>query len=201
MIKGVLFDYGGVVAAGGRGIEIAQKLSKALELPETATNEILMPIFKDFTRGKLDENAFWHAVEVQAAIQVSDSQRHLWDDWWGVQPYPKMREAIDNLKAAGYPVGLLSNIIPPAKAKIEAGGGYSHFDFVILSCDVGFAKPDPEMYNLALAKFDDLKPEEVVFIDDQQKCLPPAEALGIKTILAENTDQILGDMRSLDLPV
>lgn len=201
MIRGVLFDYGGVVALGGRGVDIAKRLCLELELPENMAADVFIPLFQELTRGRLEVDAFWETVEARTDITVTFKQRNVWDDWWGVQPYPEMLAAVEALKKAGYPVGLLSNIIPPAKIKIAAGGGYDAFDFAILSSEVGYAKPDPEIYDLAMSHFGGLQPNEIVFVDDQEKCMPPAQALGMHTILATSTDQILAELRKLDLPV
>jgi putative hydrolase of the HAD superfamily len=201
MIRGVLFDYGGVVAPGGRGADIAKRLCTLLGLAESAAHKVFIPLFQEFTRGRLDDAAFWQAIESAAHIEISDEQRHAWDDWWGIEPWPEMLELINQLKANNYAVGLLSNIIPPAEAMIRAKGGYGHFNFTVLSCEVGYAKPDPEIYQLALEKFSGIRPEEIVFIDDQPKCLPPAEAAGMTTILATDTAQILSELRKLNLPV
>jgi len=201
MIRGVLFDYGGVIADGGNGGQISSRLSEALSLPPESTEKILLPLFVKFTRELIDEANFWQEIEMKAHQQITEAQRHIWDDWWGTEPYPEMLEVIAKLKAAQIPVGLLSNIIPPAKRIIEASGGYSHFDFAILSCEVGYAKPDAEIYDMAIAKFNGLQSEELVFVDDQTKCMPPAQALGIETILAVDTDQVIDDLRKLDLLV
>lgn len=201
MIRAVLFDYGGVIAPGGRSSDIAIRLCALLGLPEDQAQTLFIPLFQQFTRGKIDESAFWSAVESQADIPVNHAQRHAWDSWWGVQPYPEILKLVNQLRQADYAIGLLSNIIPPAEATIAAGGGYSHFDFTILSCEVGYAKPDPEIYQLALEAFGSVRPEEIVFIDDQSRCLPPAENAGMQTILATSTEQIIADLRQLDLPV
>ncbi len=201
MIRGVLFDYGGVIADGGNGGQIAEKLCQTLELPLEMAQTLFLPLFKRFTRGQIDEATFWQEIEEHTNRQFSNEQRSTWDTWWGVQPYPIMLETINKLQDAHIPVGLLSNIIPPAKIKIESGGGYSHFDFTVLSCEVGYAKPDTEMYDLAMAYFDGLQSEEIVFIDDQEKCLPPAQDLGMETILATSSEQIIERLKKLDLPV
>jgi epoxide hydrolase-like predicted phosphatase len=201
MIKGVLLDYGGVVADGGRGIEISRRLCAEFDLPDTTVNDVFQPLFHEFTRGRIDAETFWQQAAIRTGRSFTEADRQIWDDWWGVQPYPEMLELIKSLKAAGYPVGLLSNIIPPPKRQIEAAHGYSPFDFTVLSCEVGYAKPDPEMYEMALSKFNGLKSEEIVFVDDQQKCLPPAEALGMKTILATSSEQIIAELKALGLPV
>ncbi|KAK1343002.1 hypothetical protein QTO34_015771 [Cnephaeus nilssonii] len=58
-----------------------------------------------------------------------------------------------------------------------------HFDFLIESCRIGMAKPDPQIYRFML---DTLKasPNEVVFLDDIGANLKPARDLGMVTILS-----------------
>ncbi|KAG8506326.1 Bifunctional epoxide hydrolase 2, partial [Galemys pyrenaicus] len=71
-----------------------------------------------------------------------------------------------------------------------------HFDFVIESCQVGVAKPDPRIYQLAL---DTLKasPSEVVFLDDLGAHLKPARDLGMVTILARDPQAALRELEKV----
>ncbi|XP_039073312.1 bifunctional epoxide hydrolase 2 isoform X3 [Hyaena hyaena] len=65
-----------------------------------------------------------------------------------------------------------------------------HFDFLIESCRIRMAKPDPQIYKFLL---DTLKasPSEVVFLDDIGANLKPACDLGMVTILVHDTDTAL----------
>lgn len=201
MIRGVLFDYGGVVAKGGPGTSLARQVGAGLGLDEATADRVIYPLFQQDTRGKLTTEQFWQAMAEHFGREFTEAERHIWDDWWSTQHYPEMDKVIERLKHQGVQVGLLSNVISEAAKAIRAAGGYDRFDFAVLSCDVGYAKPDPEIYELALGHFDDLQPSEIVFVDDQQKCMPPAEALGIQTILAVSTEQIINDLRNLGLSV
>ncbi|KAK4047841.1 hypothetical protein OIV83_005184 [Microbotryomycetes sp. JL201] len=60
----------------------------------------------------------------------------------------------------------------------------SLFDLFVESSVEGLRKPDPKFYQLALEKLD-VKPEEVVFLDDIGHNLVAAKKLGIKTIRVE----------------
>ncbi|KAI5167785.1 Bifunctional Epoxide Hydrolase 2 [Manis pentadactyla] len=68
-----------------------------------------------------------------------------------------------------------------------------HFDFLIESCRIGMAKPEPEIYTFLL---DTLKasPNEVVFLDDIGANLQPARDLGMVTILARDPDRALREL-------
>ncbi|XP_039732116.1 bifunctional epoxide hydrolase 2 [Pteropus medius] len=68
-----------------------------------------------------------------------------------------------------------------------------HFDFLIESCQIGMAKPDPRIYRFML---DTLKasPNEVVFVDSVGTNLKPASDLGMVPILVSDTDAALREL-------
>lgn len=74
------------------------------------------------------------------------------------------------------------------------------FEGGIFSHEVGFRKPNPEIYKMILRKFD-LKPDEAIFIDDKEKNLHPASDLGMKTIIFENCEKLKQKLKenSVDL--
>ncbi|XP_059782831.1 bifunctional epoxide hydrolase 2 isoform X5 [Balaenoptera ricei] len=71
-----------------------------------------------------------------------------------------------------------------------------HFDFLIESCRIGMAKPDPQIYKFVL---DVLKasPNEVVFLDDSGVNLKPARDLRMVTILVRDTDTALRELEKV----
>ncbi len=99
---------------------------------------------------------------------------------------------IKNLKEK-YKIGLLSNnsetytkeyLFRPKMDKL--------FDVLVLSHLEGIRKPEPKIY-LLLAERMGLKPEEILYLDDQPSRLAPAKELGFKVLLYEGpkTDEIL----------
>ncbi len=71
-----------------------------------------------------------------------------------------------------------------------------NFDFMIISYQIGFCKPQSEIYDIAL-KESGSKPEEILFIDDLGQNLEPAKSLGFKTILFENPTQIKQHLKNI----
>jgi epoxide hydrolase-like predicted phosphatase len=55
------------------------------------------------------------------------------------------------------------------------------FDAVIVSCEVGCAKPDPRIYQICLTQLG-VTPSSAVFVDDRLENLAAAEQLGIRTL-------------------
>ncbi|CAK7321338.1 Bifunctional epoxide hydrolase 2 [Vulpes lagopus] len=71
-----------------------------------------------------------------------------------------------------------------------------HFNFVVESCRISMAKPDPQIYKFVL---DTLKasPNEVVFLDDIGANLKPARDLGMVTIHVRDTDPALTELQKV----
>ncbi len=69
-------------------------------------------------------------------------------------------------------------------------------DTVIISAEVGLAKPDPRIYLLALDRLG-LQPEETIFVDDLQVNVEAARQLGIRAIQFLNNAQILKDITGI----
>lgn len=197
MIKAFLFDYGGVMTNGGRGDELSARLAKVIHTTTDQASEILWSACDKYIRGTISEAELWQSIESESGVAIAPENRNIWNSQKIMQPLPQMIKLIGQLKLDGYVVGLLSNVIPNTKQLIQNNHGYDEFDFLVLSCEVGYAKPDPEIYALAMKRLHGLRPDEVVFLDDQERCLVPARELGMRTILVENPAQAIAAVTSL----
>jgi len=87
-------------------------------------------------------------------------------------PMPHIKELLAFLAGQGIRAGVVSNImssVEELKRRMEAHFSLNQFDFVIASSDYGVAKPDPLIFQLALAKAD-LPPGDVWFCGDNIRC-------------------------------
>jgi len=69
------------------------------------------------------------------------------------------------------------------------------FDPIVISAAVGKLKDEAELFEKALA-LSNLKPEECVFIDNQQKNLLVPAALGLKTCFFDTRQNDIPRLRS-----
>jgi epoxide hydrolase-like predicted phosphatase len=197
MVKAFLFDYGGVITDGGAGNDLSERLAHSLGITsEKAVELIYSGIWRSLLRGKSTEEQFWDKLEQNFGKTIPLDKRHIFNTWENMQPRPKIVELLKKLHTS-YPVGLLSNVIPKTSKDIHAHGGYDQMDFLITSYETGYSKPEIEIYKLALAKLPGIEPKDVVFIDDQLHNLLPAQELGMQTILAVHTQQIIQDIENL----
>jgi putative hydrolase of the HAD superfamily len=93
------------------------------------------------------------------------------------------RDALAALKAKGKKLGLVSNADAMEIAAWDESPVAGLFDCVAFSCDVGYAKPEPEIYEICLGKLG-VRPDEAVFVGDGGSDeLKGAKALGLTTVM------------------
>jgi 2-haloacid dehalogenase len=87
-------------------------------------------------------------------------------------------EVVEELRAAGVPTHVLSNASAETwPHAVERFPFLGRFDGVLLSGEVGMAKPDPEIFHELCRRFG-LRPESTLFIDDRAANVDAARRLG-----------------------
>lgn len=103
----------------------------------------------------------------------------------GVSYVTLMTDAVEALRRSGVRTGLLSN---SWWFDIYDEPFYERaFDVQVISGRTGMRKPQPEIYQAALAALG-LEPERVLFVDDFEENLPPATDLGMAVLLHDPAD-------------
>jgi putative hydrolase of the HAD superfamily len=88
---------------------------------------------------------------------------------------------LGRLRARGILIALVSNCGDTTRPLLEQLGVISLADSVILSCEIGSAKPSPEIYVSALEDLG-VAATDAVMIDDQPSFCVGAEAVGVRAI-------------------
>lgn len=102
------------------------------------------------------------------------------------------------LKKRGYKTAILSDQWHLSNSALIPKNLRKHFNPVIVSCEVGMRKPNPKIYKLLLKELN-IKPNQILFIDNQEWNMRPAKKLGIKTILFKNNKQLFENKIWIDL--
>jgi putative hydrolase of the HAD superfamily len=150
--------------------------------------------------GVLPDPELVHELSEARVRALADDAVHLWDD-----SVPTLRE----LRARGLRTAIVSNCDHATRPIVDDLGLEREADAIVLSFEIGVAKPDPGIYRAALAAVG-AGPEEAVFVDDQAWYCDGAEALGIRSFLIRRDDaepaegfgvvgdrDVLRDLRSL----
>jgi len=86
-----------------------------------------------------------------------------------------------SFRDGGGRTAFLSNGVPEAMVRIRADRPLeAWFDTVVVSCEVGIAKPDPAIYRLCLSRIG-TRPHDALFVDDRPENLEAATWLGLQT--------------------
>jgi putative hydrolase of the HAD superfamily len=190
----IFFDWGGVIA-NDPGDEFLGQLLRDIGATEEQVQEIFETYMKRFMRGQISEVEYWQELRTQYGFIIHDSISDEFKKWRGLLANDNILALVKEAKMKGFKTAILSNVIEPTYNVIEQAGYYAHFDKIIASCKVGYVKPEKEIYQIALDRFG-VTAQESIFIDDKQYCLDPAAEIGLKTILAQNPEQIIRDVRA-----
>ncbi|GHH81147.1 hypothetical protein GCM10018793_37980 [Streptomyces sulfonofaciens] len=111
-----------------------------------------------------------------------------------------MTGLLRRLRAAGVPVALLSN---SWGHRYDRTGWDGLFDAVVISCEVGMRKPEPEIFHHTARQLG-LGPGECVFVDDLGRNVRAAQALGMAAVhhrtAAETGEALMSLLRLADRP-
>lgn len=95
--------------------------------------------------------------------------------------FPDTPGFFEAVQAQGIAVILVSNCGHSTRPMLAAKGLLDLADGAVLSCEVGTAKPDPEIYQIALRSLQ-IAAADAVFLDDQPGYCAGAAAVGIRPI-------------------
>ena len=204
-VTAVVFDLGGVLtdspleafAAYEVEASLPAGLIRRLNSTDPDTNA-----WARFERGELDVAGFRAAFEAEAAAagHPLDAGRVL--AALAGELRPAMVEAVRRLRAAGFPLALLSNNVAPMQRTGPLGELLALFDAVVESSVEGVRKPEPEIYTRALRRLSDavgrpLAAADCAYLDDLGINLKPARALGFTTIKVTDPAAALAELSAL----
>lgn len=203
-LKAIIWDLGGVLV---RTEDRSRRLQweKRLDL---APGELDRLVFQGeqgraAAFGKAQAQDIWRALADQFGLSPKD-RKTIEDDFWaGDRVDYDLIELTRSLRPR-QKTGLLSNAWPDLRHALQNVWHIDDaFDEIVISAEVGLAKPDPAIYHLMLQRLA-LEPAQAIFIDDFIENIEAADQLGMETIhftsVAETKDKLarLFDLSSLD---
>ena len=138
----------------------------------------MLSIEKDFPRGL---HKFVNIMKQQYTMEIVYSK---------CKPIFQHQFALSSLKSKEYKLAVCSNSIKNSvQIMMEKSGLLDYLDFYISNEDVKNGKPDPEMYNLAIAKLGIL-PQECLIVEDNENGLKAAFASGANVLKVEGVEDV-----------
>lgn len=142
-----------------------------------------------FAKQRLDGNS--------AAIKYFGLTKTPWHSEDEV-PYPDAYSTLAALSNKGYCLGIIANQNFGTAERLEAWGLRKFFEVIAASAEIGYAKPDKEIFEKAFSLAGCRAEESVMVGDRLDNDIVPAKALGMKTVwvkngLAQYQDTALGN--------
>ncbi len=143
--------------------------------------------------GRVSEAAWWQVVAGRlqigparlAELQADLASRESWDAALLACLARARRRAS---------IVIVSNAWPDLRARMSEAGVLDAADHVVLSCEVGQAKPDPGLYRAALRRAG-AEAGDVLLVDDTPGHVAAAEALGMAGHVHLNTPGTMDRIR------
>ncbi len=195
---GFLFDYGGVLVSDHRGKEMTE-MAHVMGVDGETFEELYWSNRMEYDRGAESNIEYWVRLANTAKKDLSpekiDRLTELDNESWMHFDEP-MWEWIAQLKAAGKPVAILSNMPRDLGEVLKVQTDrLQRFDHLTLSYEVNSVKPEPAIYEHALEGVG-TEPAKTLFLDDRIVNVQGAELLGIRAIQFTSRDEVLLRLRA-----
>ena len=178
MIKNIIFDLGNVILKGKPSI-----ILENLNLDDEVYNDIKEKFFNDWLKldlGLISLDDYFYQCNFKSIISNEIKERLI--NYYKYRPFNKdILNVLHDLKRKGYNIYLLSNNNKETANYLRKLDFYQDISGDVYSCDYNVIKPNIEIYNILLNKFN-LIPQECLFIDDDQDNIETATKLGFKAI-------------------
>lgn len=199
-IKAVIWDLGGVlVRTADRSPRERWERRLGLKVGELDRLVFRGEQGKLAAVGKATVDSIWESLCKELRLSEGDCGQLVEDFWSADRVDEQLVDTIRRLKG-DFATGLLSNAWIDLRHYVEEVWEIADaFDTMVISAEVGVAKPNPQIYRLVLDRLG-VEPERAVFIDDFPENLPPARELGLRTIQFTDREQALRQLNALLFP-
>jgi epoxide hydrolase-like predicted phosphatase len=195
-IKAIFFDLGGVIL---RTSDQTPRANLAAEF-NMSYEEMDKFVFESKSAalasvGKLKESEHW--LDVTRRLNCPEATMpHIRDAFFGGDTIDQ--EIINLLRSLRktHKTGLISNGWDGLRPWIVKHNLENAFDTMVISAEMGIAKPDARIYEFALKKLD-VQAGEAIFVDDVEKNILACQALGMNGVLFRNSPQALTEVKQL----
>jgi len=196
-IQAVFWDLGGVI------IRTEDRTRRAvwearLGLPPRELDQIVFAgeMGRKAAVGQAGAEDVWTWVGERLGLDPEQRESLRQDFWRGEDLDLELVEYIRRLRPT-YRTGMISNAWPEIREQIENEWRIADaFDQLIISAEVGLAKPDPRIYQLALEGLG-VQASQAIFVDDFIENLEAASALGMHPVHFKNRTQAQQQVESL----
>jgi epoxide hydrolase-like predicted phosphatase len=195
-IKAIYFDLGGVIVRTGDKTSrtmLASEFGMTYDEMDKFVFECESAVLASV--GKISEQDHWLDVTRRLKRPESDMPRIRASFFRGDGIDQEIVTLLRTLRKK-YKTGLISNAWNGLRAWIVSQKFDDAFDSITISAEVGVAKPQALIYQLALEQLG-VKGDQAIFVDDVEKNIAASRALGMHGVLFNTSRQALAEVNQL----
>ena len=195
--KAILWDLGGVILRT-EDWEPRHCLDRMLDLPDGKIYELVFEgeIGHKATIGEASNDDIWMRVGEQLTLSSAELTL-VRDEFWSGDQIDMDLIRFIRARKTEIKMGLLSNGWSSTRRFINERWHIADiFDDMIISAEVGLAKPDRRIYQLALDRLG-VEAEQTIFIDDFDENIQGARDLGIHGIHFQGPQSVMEELKDL----
>lgn len=188
MIKAVIFDCFGVVLTDALKL-VREDLAKK----DPAAAKQVKDIVAANNRGMLEPDESNERIAELLGVSVAELRKRVAGSEVRDE---ELLTYVQQLKQQ-YKTAMLSNIAASSLARRFPNNELdTYFDVVVASGEIGYAKPEPEAYEITAERLG-VRLDECVFTDDRELFCDGATSVGMHAILYTNFAQFKQDLEAL----
>ena len=187
MIKAIIFDCFGVLTTEGFKV-FCNKYFKNAPVKRAEAQDLM----DRSSLGLMPFGRFEQELSILGGTSVETVRDYLSDNKPNEPLFKFMREELK----PKYKIGMLSNASANWLPELFLAEDIKLFDDIILSYEVGMAKPDPDIYELDARRLK-IKPQESILVDDVDRYCQGAQAAGMQAVLYQDFDQMKTELQKL----
>lgn len=198
MIKNIVLDMGNVLLDYDPQVPLDAFCSSQAEKDLIRKELFEGPEWAMGDRGTIRDADRYDLVKERVPKEYREAMKKCCDEWdICMKPIHGAREFCEYVKAQDYGTYVLSNASDLFYKYFTNFMPLDFFDGIVVSSDIRMLKPDREIYEYLLERYQ-LKPEECLFIDDRTDNVEAARAVGMQALVFRNDfEEIKNLLRSL----
>ena len=192
MIKNIVFDMGNILFTWSPSENIRRLGYTGQDAEVLETEVFLTPEWCSMDRGTLKPAQVARILAQRVPEHLQAAVEPLICHWWegDLMPTPGIGDLIQELKAGGYGIYLLSNANLALRSYFPRIPGSECFDGLMVSAEEKLLKPNPEIFRTLLERFG-LEAERCFFVDDSPANVEGAMSVGLSGCVFKGDTQAL----------
>jgi epoxide hydrolase-like predicted phosphatase len=195
-IRAVFFDLGGVIVRTEYQAP-RQRLAERFRMEYEDIEKVVFgsPSAARASVGEITEEQHW--LQVMKMLKLpAEEYKHVQKEFFGGDVIDRGLLGYLRSLRPKYKVGAISNAWGGLRAYLEREKIADVFDAIIISAEVGAAKPSEKIYQIALDQLG-VKPDEAVFVDDVMENIEACEKLGMQGIHFTDPESAIKQVKAL----